>query len=154
MATVDSLSRISSAVVSSAAADVLRHDEGNVAGGYARLDGGGLLPWSIMPTRLVTLTDGSSVTPDAGSGQNIVAKWTNATATPVLNAPSSGVDGQVLSVHVLASGAIRVITQTGFIASTDFATAAVTVASGKWAVLTYVYVSAIGWMTAGKLFQA
>jgi hypothetical protein len=107
--------------------------------------------WS---THVETLTDSTSVTPDALSGLIQVGVWTCATATPTLNPPDNGSQGQTYRVIVLGSGADRVITLSGFVASTDDPTAAVTVPSGKWCSLIFEYISAIGWLYEGKKTQS
>jgi len=58
--------------------------------------------------------------------------------------------GWIASTVRNASGAQRVITLSGFVASSDDPTTAVTVASGKWASLYFEYIAAVGWIYMGK----
>jgi hypothetical protein len=103
--------------------------------------------------KIETLLDSASVTPNALSGVVQVGIWTCATATPTLNAPINGSQGQPYRVIILASGAQRVISLSGYVASTDDPTTAVTVPSGKWCSLYFEYISAIGWLYMGKKTQ-
>lgn len=107
-------------------------------------------PTSGWADRVETLTDGSSVSPNANNGFTQAGIWVCATATPTLFAPANGSQGQTYRVIVNASGAQRVITLSGFVASTDDPTSAVTVASGKWVSLLFEYISAVGWLYEGK----
>jgi len=100
--------------------------------------------------RVETLTDGASVTPNAANGLVQAGIWTCATATPTLFAPANPAQGQPYRVIINASAAQRVITLSGFVASTDDPTTAVTIVSGKWASLYFEYIAAIGWMYCGK----
>jgi hypothetical protein len=100
--------------------------------------------------RVETLTDGASVSPNAANGLVQCGIWTCATATPTLFAPANGAQGQPYRVVINASAAQRVITLSGFVASTDDPTTAVTVASGKWVSLYFEYIAAIGWLYCGK----
>lgn len=101
-----------------------------------------------------TITDSSSVTPDALSGVAKVFIWTVAAGNATLNAPSSPAQGQIVRVCMKASGANRTITLSGFIGSTDYSTAAITITSTKWLTLSFQYISDIGWQIVGKVTQA
>jgi len=101
-----------------------------------------------------TITDSSSVTPDALSGVAKVFVWTCALGNATLNAPSSPAQGQIVRVCIKASGTNRIITLSGFIGSTDYSTVAITITSGKWLTLSFQYLSDIGWQIVGKVVQA
>jgi hypothetical protein len=107
-----------------------------------------------VPDPVSTITDSSSVTPDANFGSSKVFMWTVALGNAVLNAPSNPDEGQIIRVCMKASGAIRTITLTGFIASTDYSTAAIAIPSGKWLTLSFQYIADIGWQIVGKVLQA
>lgn len=107
-------------------------------------------PTSGWADRVETLTDGTSVSPNANNGFTQAGIWVCATATPTLFAPANGSQGQTYRAIINASGAIRVITLSGFVASTDDPTSSVTIASGKWMSLLFEYISAVGWLYEGK----
>lgn len=107
-------------------------------------------PTSGWADRIETLTDGTSVSPNANNGFTQAGIWVCATATPTLFAPANGSQGQIYRAIINASGAIRVITLSGFVASTDDPTSSVTIASGKWMSLLFEYISAVGWLYEGK----
>lgn len=107
-------------------------------------------PTSGWADRVETLTDGTSVSPNANNGFTQAGIWVCATATPTLFAPANGSQGQIYRAIINASGAIRVITLSGFVASTDDPTSSVTIASGKWMSLLFEYISAVGWLYEGK----
>jgi len=104
--------------------------------------------------RVETLTDGVSVSPNANNGLTQAGVWVCATAAPTLFPPANPAQGQPYRVIVNASGAQRVITLSGFVASTDDPTTAVTITSGKWASLYFEYIAAIGWLYMGKKAQS
>lgn len=106
-------------------------------------------PVSAWTDRVETLADGASVNPNANNGLIQCGIWVCATATPTLFAPANGSQGQTYRVIVQASGAQRVITLSGFVASLDDPTTAVTIASGKWKSLLFEYIAAIGWLYEG-----
>lgn len=101
-----------------------------------------------------TLTNGQTYTPDANNGTNGVWKLTANAGNFTLAAPSNPADMQIVRVAVLASGAIRTVTFSGFIASTTYPTTAYAIPSGKWWTGTFQYISAIGWQYVGNVTQA
>jgi len=105
-----------------------------------------------IPDPVVTITDSTSVTPDAAFGDAKVFIWTMA-ANSTLNAPSNPDQGQIIRVCVKAVGAHTLILS-GFIGSTDYSTATVSIASGKWWTGSFQYLSDIGWQIVGKVMQA
>lgn len=107
-------------------------------------------PVSGWADRVETLVDGASVNPNANNGFTQAGVWVCATATPTLFAPANPTQGQTYRVIVQASGANRVITLSGFVASLDDPTSAITVLSGKWKSLLFEYVAAIGWLYEGS----
>jgi hypothetical protein len=111
--------------------------------------GGGTTKYAVTD---VTGT-GQSVQLATSSGTLTTATWTAATADATMLAPTDMSTGDTLKVFIQASGAARVITPSGFIASSDFSTAARTIASGKTAIFTLACVSS-GVMVAGYLVQA
>ena len=117
----------------------------------------GTITYATLPTRTYSVTDvtgsGQSVQLATNSGQYQTAVWTMATADATMLAPTDMSVGDTLKVFVRASGAARTVTPSGFIASTDFSTAARTIASGKTAIFTFACVSS-GAMVAGYLVQA
>lgn len=106
-----------------------------------------------IPDPVVTITDSTSVTPDAAFGDSKVFIWTMA-ANSTLNAPSNPDQGQIIRVCVKASGGARTLALSGFIGSTDYSTATVSIASGKWWTGSFQYLSDIGWQIVGKVMQA
>lgn len=107
-----------------------------------------------IPDPVVTVTDSTSVTPDAAFGDSKVFIWAMG-ANSTLFALSNPDQGQIVRVCIQATGGSnRVLTLSGFIGSTDFGTSAITILSGKWLTLSFQYLSAIGWQIVGKVMQA
>ena len=107
-----------------------------------------------IPDPVVTVTDSTSVTPDAAFGASKVFIWAMG-ANSTLVAPANPDQGQIIRVCIQAAGGSnRVLTLSGFIGSTDFGTAAITITSAKWLTLSFQYLSAIGWQIVGKVTQA
>jgi hypothetical protein len=117
----------------------------------------GTILFSALPTRTYAVTDvtgtGQSVQLATNSGQYQTAVWSAGTADATMLAPTDMSVGDRLVVLVRAVSAARVITPSGFIASTDFSTSARTVTSGKTAIFTLACISS-GVMVAGYLVQA
>jgi hypothetical protein len=101
-----------------------------------------------------TVASGATYTPDADSGRNTAWKLTANAGNFTLATPINGIDMQIVRIAVLASGAIRTVTFSGYIASTGYPTTAIAVPSGKWQTFTFQYNSAIGWQFVGNVVQA
>jgi hypothetical protein len=98
-----------------------------------------------------TLADSATLSPDAVSGAVKCGVCTALNQDASLSAPINGSQGQTYRAIIKANAANRTITFSGFVASSDWSTAAYTITSGKWGIFSFVYVSAIGWLIAGKL---
>jgi len=114
--------------------------------GATGADGNGL-DWS---DRVETIADSSSMTGNALSGLIQVGVCTALTQAAAVNPPSNGYVGAPYRYVLTASGGARVVTPTGFAASTDNGSgAAVSVPSGKTIVIFSQYIGASGWLYGG-----
>jgi len=105
---------------------------------------------SAWSDRVETLTDSSSLTGNALSGLIQVGVCTALTQAAAVNPPSNGYVGAPYRYVLTASGGNRVVTPTGFAASTDNGSgAAVTVNTGKTIVIFSQYIGASGWLYGG-----
>lgn len=110
------------------------------ASGYASLDAATKLPVAQMPVVLSAIRSGSfasSYTPDAAGAGNIID--VTATGNLTINAPTNPVNGQLLRLAVLASGALRTVTFSGVAVSTGLTVGPYSVPQDQvlLAVLTY-----------------
>lgn len=105
---------------------------------------------AALARTVTTITHASSVTPDALSGNAVAYVWTM-TGSATIVAPINPVQMQIIRVAFLASGGAWVLTFSGFVGSTDFSTAAITMTSGKWLTMSFQYLSAIGWQIVGRV---
>jgi hypothetical protein len=108
------------------------------------------MAWS---DRVFTLTDSTSVTPNALSGVAAFFKW-NMAAASTLNVPSNPSEGQIVRVAVKPASALNLTLAAGFIGSSDYATGVLALASGKWTTLVFQYISDIGWQYTGRSVSA
>lgn len=103
--------------------------------------------WS---TKVETIADASSLTGDSQSGLIQVGVCTALTQAATVNPPSNGYVGAVYRYILTASGGARVVTPSGFAASTDNGSgAAVSVPSGKTISIYAQYVGSSGWLYGG-----
>lgn len=103
--------------------------------------------WS---TKVETIADGASLTGDSLSGAIQVGVCTALTQAATVNPPSNGYVGAVYRYILTASGGARVVTPSGFAASTDNGSgAAVSVPSGKTISIYTQYIGASGWLYGG-----
>ncbi|HTF49428.1 MAG TPA: hypothetical protein VK735_18455 [Pseudonocardia sp.] len=114
--------------------------------GATGADGNGLV-WS---QRVETIADSSSLTGNALSGLIQVGVCAALTQAAAVNPPSNGSVGAPYRYILTASGGTRVVTPTGFAASTDNGSgSAISVASGKTVVIFAQYIGASGWLYGG-----
>jgi hypothetical protein len=101
--------------------------------------------------RVETLADSATLSPNALSGliQSGVCTALNQDAT--LNAPTNGSQAQPYTAIIKANTAARTISFASFTPTGDWGTTSYQIASGKWGIFTFRYISAIGWVIAGKL---
>lgn len=104
--------------------------------------------------RVEALADSATLSPNALSGLIQCGVCTTLGQAATLNAPSNGSQGQSYVAIVKATSADRVITFASFTATSDWSTAAYTITNGKWGIFTFRYISAIGWVIAGKMQTA
>lgn len=103
--------------------------------------------------RVFSLTDSTSVTPNALSGQSAFFTWLM-TAASTLNPPSNPSQGQIIRVAIKPSSALNLTISASFIGSSDYATGVVALTSGKWHTFVFQYISDIGWQYTGKSVSA
>jgi hypothetical protein len=117
---------------------------------------GQLVEDDVKAVAVTTVPDAAVVTPNALKGMARLFLWVCAQAagTGTLTAPINGAEGQIVTVSIKASGGQKVISLSGFIGSTDFSTAAVTIPAGKWWTGAFLYLPDIGWQVVGKVLQA
>lgn len=84
----------------------------------------------------------ASMTLNAKAGNNLL---TTATSNLTINEPANGVDGQLLMVRVIASGAQRVVTFVAAIKRPTSIASTLTIASGQRGTVGLYYESAYGW---------
>jgi hypothetical protein len=114
----------------------------------------GDVPGVAWPDRVETLADASSFQPDCLSGLIQVSRCGGQTQDATLFAPNNPSPAQTWRFHTKANGADWVITPSGFVASTDWSTAPITVPQGSFLIFTAVYEGAVGWIVAGKLITS
>lgn len=101
-------------------------------------------------TRVETIADAASLTGDSVSGAIQVGVCTSLSQAATVNPPSNGTVGAPYRYILTASGGTRVVTPSGFAASTDNGSgAAVSVASGKTIVIYSQYIGSSGWLYGG-----
>lgn len=101
-------------------------------------------------TRVETIADAASLTGNSASGATQVGVCTSLSQAATVNPPSNGTVGAPYRYILTASGGTRVVTPSGFAASTDNGSGvAVSVATGKTIVIYSQYIGTSGWLYGG-----
>ena len=101
-----------------------------------------------------TLADAASISPDAQNGLIKCGVCTSLNQDTTLSAPVNGSQGQTYRAIIKANAATRVVTLSGWIGSTDDATTALSVPSGKYVSILGEFISAVGWLYGGAKLQS
>jgi hypothetical protein len=114
----------------------------------------GAAPGGSWSTQVETLSDGSSISPNANSGATKVGSCTSLSQSTTLNAPSNGYVGATYRAQLTASGTGPwTITLSGWVGTTDNSTAAISLPTGKTVSILGEYCGA-GWLYGGYTLQA
>ncbi len=100
----------------------------------------------LVPNPPVTLTYAANITPDASLGNYRVCTMTGAAE---LEIPTNGVDGQVLSIRFIASGAQRVLTFDALYKRPSHIPLTLTIASGGRGDTILRFENGYGWTVLG-----
>ncbi len=125
---------------------ILSGGTGSVASGKVRTSTLGV--FSLGPyTERIALTYGATLTPDCNDG---LSRSVTMTGNQVINAPTNGVSGMILTLKMLASGADRELTFHSDIKKPTGATYEATVVSGSTRVIQLEY-NGTAWMLIKNL---
>lgn len=114
----------------------------------------GAAPGGSWSTQVETLSDGSSISPNANSGSTKVGSCTSLSQSTTLNAPANGYVGATYRAQLTASGTGPwVITLSGWLGTTDNATSTISLPTGKTVSILGEYCGA-GWLYGGYTLQA